>query len=544
MQRRAVESCIIAGAALALIATSCGLAWRAAAEVGPTFDEVSHLPAGYSYVREGRIVLNPQHPPVVKWLAGVSVWLWRKDLAMDRRFIDGTPPPAQPGEMQLGPEWEFGRRFLFGQPDDNDRTMAGAILRRGRLPNILGLALLMVLVFSWSRSLFGNLGGLVSLALCAVCPNLLGHSALVTFDAPLTVAYLGTIYAFWRWTERPSRVRLVLAGAALGTSLAVKFTAIFLLPTLGALLALKAWQGGRGTWLRWSLGAAGAGAVALVVLWACYGFPRDPGFYLDGLRRVNADHNPDMRGYLQGRFYKGMDWTYYLVGLVVKVPIGSLVVLQLSLLGLILRRHSLVREAFLLLPALFFFGATTLLSDPLGFRYALPALPLLFVFAGRVAWSLPRGVWWGAGCLAVLVWSAVSSWRQAPHFLGYFNEIAGGPEGGHEWLDDSNVDWGGGLPALRRWLDARQIEEIHLFWPWWSIPAGYYLKDPIEHQPGDWFFLDPVPPGLYVVSKHFAIRMKSEQESRGLQAPRFPRQVQLEANLPFGFFVYRSSSSR
>src|SRR5215510_11262441 len=35
-------------------------------EKSPTFDEVSHLPAGYSYLIERAIRHNPQHPPVVK----------------------------------------------------------------------------------------------------------------------------------------------------------------------------------------------------------------------------------------------------------------------------------------------------------------------------------------------------------------------------------------------------------------------------------------------------------------------------------------------
>ena len=74
-----------------------------------------------------------------------------------------------------------------------------------------------------------------------------------------------------------------------GFALAVKFTAVFLIPTLAALLALHAWKGG-GSWRRAALGALGAGAVAALVLWACYGFPGNLNFYLDGLRKVTSDH--------------------------------------------------------------------------------------------------------------------------------------------------------------------------------------------------------------------------------------------------------------
>jgi hypothetical protein len=48
----------------------------------------------------------------------------------------------------------------------------------------------------------------------------------------------------------------------------------------------------------------------------------------------------------------------------------------------------------------------------------------------------------------------VESWRVRPHYLTYFNEIAGGPSGGHRYLVDSSLDWGQGLPDLKAWLDA------------------------------------------------------------------------------------------
>src|SRR5438105_4136980 len=42
-----------------------------------TFDETSHLPAGYSYWRWHDYRLNPEHPPLVKKLAAVPL-LWSK----------------------------------------------------------------------------------------------------------------------------------------------------------------------------------------------------------------------------------------------------------------------------------------------------------------------------------------------------------------------------------------------------------------------------------------------------------------------------------
>jgi len=41
----------------------------------------------------------------------------------------------------------------------------------------------------------------------------------------------------------------------------------------------------------------------------------------------------------------------------------------------------------------------------------------------------------------LLVWYVISAATIFPHNLAYFNELAGGPEGGYNWLVDSNLDW-------------------------------------------------------------------------------------------------------
>ena len=38
-----------------------------------TQDELAHIPAGYSYVRYSDYRLNPEHPPLVKMMAGVPL---------------------------------------------------------------------------------------------------------------------------------------------------------------------------------------------------------------------------------------------------------------------------------------------------------------------------------------------------------------------------------------------------------------------------------------------------------------------------------------
>jgi hypothetical protein len=93
----------------------------------------------------------------------------------------------------------------------------------------------------------------------------------------------------------------------------------------------------------------------------------------------------------------------------------------------------------------------------------------------------------------------------APHYLAYFNELAGGPRNGYKCLVDSNLDWGQDLKHLRRWLDQRQITD--------PVNLCYFgTADPRREQichlnmPGGYFFEPVMPltvartPGYVIIS--------------------------------------------
>ena len=60
----------------------------------PTYDEVAHLPAGYSYLRWDDYRLNPQHPPLAKMLAALPL-LWRTNWPAQVDLENGQVPPAR-----------------------------------------------------------------------------------------------------------------------------------------------------------------------------------------------------------------------------------------------------------------------------------------------------------------------------------------------------------------------------------------------------------------------------------------------------------------
>ena len=98
--------------------------------------------------------------------------------------------------------------------------------------------------------------------------------------------------------------------------------------------------------------------------------------------------------------------------------------------------------------------------------------------------------------------------RIHPHYLAYFNELAGGPDGGWRYLVDSNLDWGQDLPGLRRYLEAHGIQEIYLSWFGSAYPEHYGISYralpgyPHNQGPPEKFAFNPYAPapGVYAIS--------------------------------------------
>jgi len=129
------------------------------------------------------------------------------------------------------------------------------------------------------------------------------------------------------------------------------------------------------------------------------------------------------------------------------VPIGFM-------LGL--KRDHLV---FLVIPALIYLAAAVSSSMNFGIRHLLPFYPFLIVLIAAAGWNLAtrrRSLAVMIGLLFVA--HAASSLRAYPNYLPYANEFWGGPGNAHNVKSDSNLDWGQGLIALKRYTDEHHIK--------------------------------------------------------------------------------------
>jgi hypothetical protein len=504
--RRRVRDAVVLAAGLAVLLV---LGFTSLRTKSAVYDEIVHFSAGYSALRFGEIRFNPDHPPLVSRLAAAPL------MAMDVRF------PADDPAWRMGRPYEVGRRFLY-RWNDGDR-----LLLRGRVMVLLLAAAMAAIVFLWTRATWGFPAAALALLLAVTSPDVLAHGQLVTTDMGAALFIFAGVAAFERMTARLTVARVLLAGLALGAALATKFSAVILFPVLAALvvfvvlrdepLTLALGKSPRLLARRASKLAALALALALMVviafgsLWAAYGFrfgaTRDPAFEAsipwDRLRPEDptiARAVDLMRGahvlpeaYLWGfvRFFRHQQgrpafllgahsddgfWSFFPVSFALKTPVALLVLVALAVWLAVARRLRRPTDAFLWIPVALYAAASLSRGINIGHRHLLPLYPFLFVAAGRAAtWasaSWPRRA--PAAIIGLLAaWHVGAALWIHPHYLAYFNELAGGPARGYRILVDSSLDWGQDLRGLKPYMEAHAIPRVKLSYFGTADPAYY-----------------------------------------------------------------------
>ncbi|HLF02349.1 MAG TPA: glycosyltransferase family 39 protein [Anaerolineales bacterium] len=459
----------------------------------PTFDEGFTLLRGYAALRTGHLV-PLGHPPLAHWLSATGVLL--EPNLPDPRTLDGW----------YGDKYDDSSRDLLWHRGLN----ANRIVFLGRLP-ILFLGLILGAVTArWAKDLFGWQAAIAALAFHALSPNLLAHSALATTDLPVAAFYVFTLYRWHRFTLAPTAPNAALTGFMLGLALASKFNALLLLPTLVILGAIQLFRlritnyGLR--FLRYS--AFIIPPSAFLALWATYGFALNPyplAQYIRELTDLTSLASEGHTAYLLGQLSLNGWWYYHLVVLAVKTPLPLIILITYAFWHIL--SHRALRWDFGIWiigfsSGLYLLATVTLFSLNVGYRYLLPALPLLHLLAASVAQSAIRNTNRVSRLtfVVLLLWHLISTLSISPHFLAYFNELVG-PANGYKVLSDSNLDWGQDLPALAKYLNGRRV---YLSYFGLADPAYYGIKsDPLPAWPPPpetrFAPADPAP-GLYAIS--------------------------------------------
>ncbi len=500
--------------AVGLLGLAFSLLLTSAVTESPTMDEGNHIARGAAFLGTGDPRLSLEHPPLVNTLSALPAHL----------LLDLQLPLDMWWEAA---EWyHFADNFLW-----RANPNATQILFLARLP-IMWLGLfLAALAFRWASAMGGTRAGLLAMALVALDPNLLAHARLSTTDLGGTFFVFLAAYAFWRYARSPGIGRLILTGVALGLAFAAKMSAALFGPLLGLALVADALTGGAGRArrvLERLFALLAIAGLALLVVWGAYGFelgpvdvggPRLPApTYVRGVRAILNKSGSASPNYLWGEIKETGWWYYFVVALLVKTPLPTLILWVLSWF-----RRPARSALFILLPAVLYFLTTLTSNLNIGYRHLLPMLPLLAVYAGQVAggkWRVPAPLTRIPNPasripnpvlpLFLVAWLTLNILFIYPHFLAFFNVIGGGPENGWRVLVDSNIDWGQDLKGLKAYLDAHQIERVKLAWFGSAYPERYGIAfDPL---PGVGFpshfelWSDPPfdrtnpEPGVYAIS--------------------------------------------
>lgn len=453
------------------------MAWMLVSSVrgeSQTWDEAIHLAAGYSYWKTGDYRMNPEHPPLGKLLNAIPL-LWLN-----------PPLPLNHPYWRETDEFKFGLQFLYYGPDSPKNILFSARMVTVALTLLLGLCLVL-----WARRYFSDGVALAVLAFFCFDPTVIAHGRYVTTDLVMALTSFLAAVAWLSWLELGGRRRLLVAGIALGLAMASKYSWPFLLVVF-LLIALAI----RAPWKRAVFGLPAAIVVGGMVVAATYapvaakllpatrsyrtahpeaillsnaiessfeaetplgqaamwasprlGIQDHP--YLIGILKHAAHSQLGHPAYLLGQVSDFGWWYYFPVALAVKEPLGLLLGAVLCFgagMAMWRRSHALQLAGIV---AGIYMTVAMLAGINIGIRHLLPLLPFLYVVIAAVLFER-----WPRLLLAcILLMAAETTWRH-PHYLPFFNLLAGGPQNGSRFLADSNLDWGQDLERLRDWRDA------------------------------------------------------------------------------------------
>lgn len=249
------------------------------------------------------------------------------------------------------------------------------------------------------------------------------------------------------------------------------------------------------------------------------GWARDhrllPEAWIYGLGFV-AYHSHSRLGFFAGEHGTTGWWQYFPMAWWWKSTLAGIALLGVAGITLALS-HQRARWWYRVAPLVVFagvYGGVAMTGSlNIGLRHVLPVIAGSWVLVGA---AVIRGSEWAwirqrrrvavsVGIGALVAGHVGASLVSRPHYLTFFNALAGPVEQHHRRLVDSNLDWGQGLPALANWLrDHPHGRPVYLSYFGSDDPAFYpelakvvrWGDLPFSRKPRD--LPTPLGPGLYV----------------------------------------------
>src|SRR3989338_1650325 len=221
----------------------------------PTTDETAfHMVNGYTYLKTHDYRMSPANPALLREWMALPWFLFKPKLDLDKaawREADSV---------------QFSLDVFYR----DNRAIADKLLYSSRFMILLLGLTLGVVVYAWSRRLYGEWAGVLSLAFYSLCPNFIAHSAIAHTDIGITLFITLSAYGLWKYLCSGEEGDFILFAAAFGVACAAKHNAlVFFLPFLAILWLKKVF------WV-FLKGAVFLPLSALFFIWVSYGFEFKP----------------------------------------------------------------------------------------------------------------------------------------------------------------------------------------------------------------------------------------------------------------------------
>jgi hypothetical protein len=451
-----------------------------------TYDEPVHIAEGLDAWRNGRFQEYNDHPPLARLLCTLP-------LMNGKWLVDVEKLPA-------------GFRVHRVSPDPI------LLAWRARLVNVVLGVLLGVLLWRSALKIFSPSAAIFALALFAFSPALIAHFSLVTSDGAATLLIFATALQITCWRRMPTWQNALLCGVIFGLLLLAKFSTVpmFLLAMFWMLVPVSAeatFDGFRWKWKQ----SMFALVIALFMVWAGYFFHVSrltirqgrltathphwtaplvkpshfwfditvsvpAGEFLAGLRDVALHNAHGQPAFFLGQISPTGGWkAYYPVTILLKWPA---LIFALSFAGFLLcafRRVRVPNFGILVSFPVSYLVLAIFAHFNIGERHVLPLHPFALWLAAAV-WHFTSRFRLGPLLLvAIVILHAADVLRYAPDYLSYF-DIFVSPKTSYRLLADSNLDWGQGLLAMRKYEIEHPKEQISLAYFGSVDPALYGIR--------------------------------------------------------------------
>ena len=461
---------------LVIVVTSGALTVTAMRRTSTTFDEIVMIAAGARGYETGRWNIVLEHPPFTQYMYGLLP------------YLSGAKYPVETGipeelQRKMGYRYQYAQAFFWTHGNDPEKL---AFL--GRLPAALCALLLVISVFAFTRTHYGDGAALIAAGITAFLPDVLAHGGVAYNDIPVALTFFVGTWLLDAAIRRPGVANAIGAGIVCALALGIKNSAVGLGLLAFVLLFIEAVRRRR-DWLWWR-NVAGAAALMLLVMYLSIVVIYRGDFALTEykyalsfvFRQVSTTNAP---AYLLGHTSNEGIWYYFPVAFFLKTSLALHILLLISAAYWIYRlknsaspRLRVIIDSPLRGPLLAFAVFAFMLARSqlhIGFRYALPMLPLLAVIMAPAIARVWQSNWHRLRPVvgAALVWMVIHPLTYYPNFLAYVSEYGPGRSRNYEVLADSSIDWGQGLIQLRDYLREKGISRIYLSYFGSALPSGY-----------------------------------------------------------------------